>query len=463
LKRTRIADILASEEIGARVTVMGWVRTRRDSKGGFSFVEVNDGSCMSGLQIIADEKLPNYKDDVLRLQTGCSIKATGVLSASPGKGQKVELQAEEFKVLGWADPEIYPLQKKRHSFEFLRTIAHLRPRTNTFGAVARVRNAMSRAIHDFFQDRGFIYLHTPIITGSDCEGAGEMFKVTGFDLDQIPTKDGRPDFEKDFFGGPANLTVSGQLEAEIYALAMGDVYTFGPTFRAENSNTSRHLAEFWMVEPEMAFCDLEGDVALAVDFLKYIFAHVLENCKEDLEFFNRFIDKTVIETLENLVLQDFETLTYTEGVEILSKAKEKFEFPVSWGMDLQSEHERHLCEKVFQKPVVLVDYPKEIKAFYMKVNEDEKTVRAMDVLVPKIGEIIGGSQREDDHDTLVKRIKEAGLNTDDYWWYLELRKFGSVPHAGFGLGFERLIQFVTGMTNIRDVIPFPRTPGNVSF
>ena len=463
MKRTRIADILASEEIGARVTVMGWVRTRRDSKGGFSFVEVNDGSCMSGLQIIADEKLPNYKDDVLRLQTGCSIKATGVLSASPGKGQKVELQAEEFKVLGWADPEIYPLQKKRHSFEFLRTIAHLRPRTNTFGAVARVRNAMSRAIHDFFQDRGFIYLHTPIITGSDCEGAGEMFKVTGFDLDQIPTKDGRPDFEKDFFGGPANLTVSGQLEAEIYALAMGDVYTFGPTFRAENSNTSRHLAEFWMVEPEMAFCDLEGDVALAVDFLKYIFAHVLENCKEDLEFFNRFIDKTVIETLENLVLQDFETLTYTEGVEILSKAKEKFEFPVSWGMDLQSEHERHLCEKVFQKPVVLVDYPKEIKAFYMKVNEDEKTVRAMDVLVPKIGEIIGGSQREDDHDTLVKRIKEAGLNTDDYWWYLELRKFGSVPHAGFGLGFERLIQFVTGMTNIRDVIPFPRTPGNVSF
>ncbi len=463
MKRTRIADILALEEIGARVTVMGWVRTRRDSKGGFSFVEVNDGSCMRGLQIIADEKLPNYKDDVLRLQTGCSIKATGVLSGSPGKGQKVELQAEEFEVLGWADPEIYPLQKKRHSFEFLRTIAHLRPRTNTFGAVARVRNAMSRAIHAVFQDRGSIYLHTPIITGSDCEGAGEMFKVTGFDLDQIPTKDGRPDFEKDFFGAPANLTVSGQLEAEIYALAMGDVYTFGPTFRAENSNTSRHLAEFWMVEPEMAFCDLEGDVALALDFLKYIFAHVLENCKEDMEFFNRFIDKTVIETLENLVSQDFECLTYTEGVEILSKAKEKFEFPVGWGMDLQSEHERHLCEKVFKKPVVLVDYPKEIKAFYMKVNEDGKTVRAMDVLVPKIGEIIGGSQREDDHDTLVKRIKEADLNPDDYWWYLELRKFGSAPHAGFGLGFERLIQFVTGMSNIRDVIPFPRTPGTVSF
>jgi asparaginyl-tRNA synthetase len=463
LKRTRIADILASEAIGARVTVMGWVRTRRDSKGGFSFIEVNDGSCISSLQIIADEKLPNYKDDVLMLQTGCSMKATGLLSASPGKGQKVELQAEQVEVLGWADPDIYPLQKKRHSFEFLRTIAHLRPRTNTFGAVARVRNAMSRAIHEFFQDRGFIYLHTPIITGSDCEGAGEMFKVTGFDLDQIPTKDGRPDFEKDFFGAPANLTVSGQLEAEIYALAMGDVYTFGPTFRAENSNTSRHLAEFWMVEPEMAFCDLEGDVALAVDFLKHIFAHVLENCKEDMAFFNRFIDKTVIETLEDLVSQEFESLTYTEGVDILSKAKEKFEFPVSWGMDLQSEHERHLCEKVFRKPVVLVDYPKEIKAFYMKVNEDGKTVRAMDVLVPKIGEIIGGSQREDDYDTLVERIKEAGLNPDDYWWYLELRKFGSAPHAGFGLGFERLIQFVTGMTNIRDVIPFPRTPGNVSF
>ena len=463
MKRTRIAEILAAEDIGARVTVMGWVRTRRDSKGGFSFIEVNDGSCIRGLQIIADDKLPNYKDDVLSLQTGCSIKATGLLSASPGKGQKVEVKAEEVEVLGWADPEIYPLQKKRHSFEYLRTIAHLRPRTNTFGAVARVRNAMSRAIHEFFQGRGFIYLHTPIITGSDCEGAGEMFKVTGFDLDQIPKKDGRTDFEKDFFGGPANLTVSGQLEAEIYALAMGDVYTFGPTFRAENSNTSRHLAEFWMVEPEMAFCDLEGDVTLAVDFLKYIFGHVLENCKEDMEFFNRFIDKTVIETLENLVLQDFETLTYTEGVEILLKAKEKFEYPVSWGMDLQSEHERHLCEKVFNKPVVLIDYPKEIKAFYMKVNEDGKTVRAMDVLVPKIGEIIGGSQREDDHDTLVERIKEAGMNPDDYWWYLELRKFGSVPHAGFGLGFERLIQFITGMTNIRDVIPFPRTPGNVSF
>ena len=463
MKRTRIAEILSSGEIGARFTIMGWVRTKRDSKGGFSFIEVNDGSCMGSLQIIADGKLPNYKDEVLALQTGCSIKVTGLLAASPGKGQRVELQADEVNVVGWADPAVYPLQKKRHSFEFLRTIAHLRPRTNTFGAVARVRNAMSYAIHTFFQERGFIYIHTPIITGSDCEGAGEMFRVTKFNLDQIPQKDGHADFTQDFFGGPASLTVSGQLEAEIYAHAMGDVYTFGPTFRAEDSNTSRHLAEFWMVEPEMAFCDLQCNAELAVQLLKYIFAYVLENCEEDMKFFNRFIDSTVMDTLEKLVSQDFEYLTYTEGIEILLKANEKFEFPVNWGCDLQSEHERYLCEKVFHKPLILVDYPKEIKAFYMKLNEDGKTVRAMDVLVPKIGEIIGGSQREDDHDTLVERIKEMNLNPDDYWWYLELRKFGSTPHSGFGLGFERLIQFVTGLANIRDVIPFPRTPGNVSF
>jgi asparaginyl-tRNA synthetase len=463
LKRTRIAEILSSGKIGARFTIMGWVRTKRDSKGGFSFIEVNDGSCMSSLQMIADERLPNYKDEILSLNTGCSIKVTGLLAASPGKGQRVELQADEVDVVGWADPAVYPLQKKRHSFEFLRTIAHLRPRTNTFGAVARVRNAMSYAIHTFFQERGFIYIHTPIITGSDCEGAGEMFRVTKFNLDQIPQKDGHADFTQDFFGGPASLTVSGQLEAEIYALAMGDVYTFGPTFRAEDSNTSRHLAEFWMVEPEMAFCDLQCNAELAVQLLKYIFAYVLENCEEDMKFFNRFIDPTVVDTLEKLVSQDFEYLTYAEGIEILLKAKERFEFPVNWGCDLQSEHERYLCEKVFQKPLILVDYPKEIKAFYMKLNEDGKTVRAMDVLVPKIGEIIGGSQREDDHDTLVERIKEMNLNLDDYWWYLELRKFGSTPHSGFGLGFERLIQFVTGLANIRDVIPFPRTPGNVSF
>jgi asparaginyl-tRNA synthetase len=463
LKRTRIAQILTSEDTGAKITVMGWVRTRRDSKGAFSFIEVNDGSSLSSLQVVADKKLPNYESEILKLQTGCSIRAVGALVASPGKGQKVELQAEEVEVLGWADPAVYPLQKKRHSFEFLRTIAHLRPRTNTFGAVARVRNAMSLAIHTFFQERGFIYLHTPIITGSDCEGAGEMFKVTAFDLNEIPKKDGHADFEQDFFSSPANLTVSGQLEAEIYALAMGDVYTFGPTFRAEDSNTSRHLAEFWMVEPEMAFCDLEGDIELAVEFIKYIITDVLKNCEEDMKFFNRFIDASNIETLEGVVSEDFECLTYTEGIEILSKAKEKFEFPVNWGSDLQSEHERYLCEKVFNKPIVLTDYPKLIKPFYMKVNEDGKTVRAMDVLVPKIGEIIGGSQREDDYDTLLQRIKESNLNPDDYWWYLELRKFGSVPHAGFGLGFERLIQFVTGMSNIRDVIPFPRTPGNVSF
>ena len=463
MKRTKIFHILDSGEIGSKTVVMGWVRTRRDSKGGFSFIELNDGSCLSSLQVIADNKMPNYKDVVLKLQTGCSIRAIGTLVESPGKGQRVELQAEDIQVLGWADPDAYPLQKKRHSFEFLRSIAHLRPRTNTFGAVARVRNAMSAAIHTFFQERGFIYIHTPIITGSDCEGAGEMFKVTAFDLDQVPKKNGHTDFEKDFFGSPSHLTVSGQLEAEIYALSMGDVYTFGPTFRAENSNTSRHLAEFWMVEPEMAFCDLQGDIDLAVEFLKYIFAYVLENCLEDMTFFNRFMDSSLIENLEKILSQDFETITYTNGIELLSKAKEEFEFPVDWGSDLQSEHERYLCEKVFNSPIVVIDYPKEIKSFYMKVNEDGKTVRAMDILVPRIGEIIGGSQREDDYDTLYQRIQEMNLNPDDYWWYLELRKFGSAPHAGFGLGFERLIQFVTGMTNIRDVIPFPRTPGNVDF
>ena len=463
MRRTRIAEILTSGDVGSETTVMGWVRTRRDSKGGFSFIEVNDGSCLQSLQVIANNKLPNYRDQLLKLQTGCSIRASGTIVASPGKGQQVELQAEEIEVLGWADPAIYPLQKKQHSFEFLRTIAHLRPRTNTFGAIARVRNAMSLAIHTFFQERGFLYIHTPIITGSDCEGAGEMFKVTSFDLENVPKKNGGTDFTKDFFGSPSLLTVSGQLEAEVYALSLGDVYTFGPTFRAENSNTPRHLAEFWMIEPEMAFCDLQGNVELAVEFLKYIFTYVLKNCREDMNLFNRFIDTSLIETLEEVIAKDFESLAYTEGIKILSEAKEQFEFPVHWGIDLQSEHERYLCEKIFNKPIVMTDYPKEIKPFYMKVNEDGKTVRAMDVLVPKIGEIIGGSQREDNYDTLLQRIIETDLNPDDYWWYLELRKFGTAPHAGFGLGFERLIQFVTGMSNIRDVIPFPRTPGNVSF
>jgi asparaginyl-tRNA synthetase len=463
LKSSRIAKILAGDEAGAKVTVEGWVRTKRESKGGFSFIEVNDGSCMSNLQVIAEEHLSNYSDEVLKLQTGCALRVTGTVVASPAKGQRVELRAEAVDVLGWSDPESYPLQKKRHSFEFLRTIAHLRPRTNTFGAVARVRNAVSFAIHTFFQERGFIYVHTPIITGSDCEGAGAMFKVTSLDLERIPTVEGRVDFSKDFFGSQANLTVSGQLEAEVYALALGDVYTFGPTFRAENSNTPRHLAEFWMVEPEMAFCDLDGNVELATDFLKFVFSYVLDHCQEDMDFFKRFIDPSCVDTLEKLISQDFERLTYTEAVEILSNAKASFEFPVDWGSDIQAEHERYLCEKVFQGPVVLTDYPKTIKPFYMKVNQDGKTVGAMDVLVPKIGEIIGGSQREDDYNTLLDRMKELGINLDAYWWYIDLRRFGSVPHSGFGLGFERLVQFVTGMTNIRDVIPFPRTPGNVSF
>lgn len=463
VKRTRIVQVLSTGTIGEKVTIMGWVRTRRDSKGGFSFVEANDGSSISNLQIIAGKDLPNYESEVMKLQTGCSIRVSGTLLASPGKGQRVELKAEEVYVYGWADPDTYPLQKKRHSFEFLRTIAHLRPRTNTFGAVTRIRNSLSYAIHTFFQERGFFYIHTPIITGSDCEGAGEMFRVTSFDLQDIPKTDSSVDYGKDFFGAPANLTVSGQLEAEIYALSMGDVYTFGPTFRAENSNTARHLAEFWMVEPEMAFCDLDGDIELATSFLKYLFRHVLVGCREDMEFFNRFIDSSVIKTLEDLVEQDFERLTYTEAIEILLQAGENFEFPVSWGMDIQSEHERYLCEKVFKRPVVLTDFPKEIKAFYMKLNDDGKTVRAMDILVPRIGEIIGGSQREDDSGRLRRRIEESNLNLDAYWWYLDLRRYGSTPHAGFGLGFERLVQFVTGMSNIRDVIPFPRTPGNLSF
>jgi asparaginyl-tRNA synthetase len=463
LRRTRIARILAAGEVGAMVTVDGWVRTKRESKGGFSFIEVNDGSCLSNLQVIADEHLPNYRNEVLRIQTGSALRISGTVVASPAKGQRVELRAKAIDVLGWSDPEVYPLQKKRHSFEFLRTIAHLRPRTNTFGAVARVRNAMSFAIHKFFHERDFVYVHTPIITGSDAEGAGAMFRVTSLDMEHVPMAEGHVDFSRDFFGSPANLTVSGQLEAEVYALSLGDVYTFGPTFRAENSNTPRHLAEFWMVEPEMAFCDLDGNVELATDFLKYVFNYVLEHNEEDMDFFKRFIDPSCVDTLEKLITQDFKRLTYTEAVTILSEARESFEFPVDWGSDIQAEHERYLCEKVFQGPVVLTDYPKTIKPFYMKVNQDDKTVRAMDVLVPKIGEIIGGSQREDDYDTLLARMKELGVNPDSYWWYLDLRKFGSAPHSGFGLGFERLVQFATGMTNIRDVIPFPRTPGNVSF
>ncbi len=463
MKREKIADVMRPERVGSRVMVCGWIRTRRDSKAGFSFLELNDGSRMKGLQIIADGGLANYRDEILKLQSGSSVQVTGEIVASPGKGQEVELHALEVRVLGWTDPSEYPLQKKRHSFEFLRSIAHLRPRANTFGAVARVRNAMSMAVHRFFQDRGFVYLHTPIISGSDCEGAGEMFRVTALDLENPPKRDGRIDFTRDFFHGPAFLTVSGQLEAEVYALSLSDVYTFGPAFRAENSNTSRHLAEFWMIEPEMAFCDLQGNMDLAEAFLKYLFHNVLDRCGEDMAFFNRFIDDSVIDTLQSIITEEFQRLTYTEAVDILMSEGKTFEFPVTWGSDLQSEHERFLCEEVFRKPVILVDYPREIKPFYMKVNDDGRTVRAMDVLLPKVGEIIGGSQREDDYDTLLARIRETGLDPADYWWYLELRKFGTAPHSGFGLGFERMIQFVTGMANIRDVIPFPRTPGNVSF
>jgi asparaginyl-tRNA synthetase len=463
MMRRKIAKLLESTDFGTEVTVMGWVRTKRDSKGGLSFLEINDGSTIKNIQVIAEDKLANYTKEILRLTIGCSVIVKGILVESPGKGQKVEVQATDVETIGWADPDTYPLQKKRHSFEYLRTIAHLRPRTNTFGAVARIRNAMSYGIHTFFQDRGFIYLHSPIITGSNCEGAGDMFKVTTLDLQGLKDKDGMVDFREDFFAKPANLTVSGQLEAEVYALALGNVYTFGPTFRAENSNTYRHLAEFWMVEPEMAFCDLKEAIDLAEEFVKSILASTLRNCKDDMGFFNRFVDKDLISTVEHITTSTFERLTYTEAIEILSKVRERFEFPVEWGKDIQSEHERYLCEVVFKRPVVVTDYPKEIKPFYMKVNKDGRTVKAIDILLPGVGEIIGGSQREDDYETLLNRIKEMNLDPGDYWWYLDLRKYGTVIHSGFGLGFERLIQFVTGLSNIRDAIPFPRTPKSLEF
>jgi asparaginyl-tRNA synthetase len=462
--RTPVLETLKKENIGKRVRLCGWVRTRRDSKGGFSFLAINDGSTFDNVQVLAENKLENYESDVLKLGIGSSVEVIGEVVESPGKEQSTEIKAESVKVFGFADPATYPLQKKGTSYEFLRTIAHLRPRTNTFGAVARVRNEICTSIHKFFQDRKFVYVHTPIITGSDCEGAGQMFKVTTLDLDHIPRKDdGTVDFEQDFFGKPTSLTVSGQLEGEIYATALSNVYTFGPTFRAENSNTSRHLSEFWMVEPEMAFCDLQGNMQCAEEFLKTIFNDVLTNCGTDMKFFNERIDKTTIETLTHIVNSDFARITYTEAVDILLKSGENFEFPVSWGIDLQSEHERYLAEKKFKKPVIVSDYPKGIKAFYMRMNEDNKTVRAMDVLVPKVGEIIGGSQREERLDVLEQRMLDSGLHPEEYWWYLDLRRFGTVPHAGFGLGLERTVQFVTGMANIRDVIPFPRAPKSADF
>lgn len=461
MKSQRIKDVLARSASGGEVKVRGWVKTARHSKG-LSFIELYDGSCFSGIQVIAETNLANYDSEVVKLLSGSSIEVMGELVDSPGKGQKFEIKSSHIAVVGTV-PEDYPLQKKRHSYEFLREIAHLRPRTNTIGAVWRVRNAASMAIHRFFQERGFLYLHTPIITASDCEGAGQMFRVSTLDANNPPRVDGKVDFSQDFFGRESHLTVSGQLEGEIGALALSNVYTFGPTFRAENSNTSRHLAEFWMIEPEMAFCDIHGDMDLCEEFLKFVFTEVLKACPDDMQFFNDRIDNTVLSTLQGIIEAPFERITYTDAVDILLKSGQKFEFPVRWGIDLQSEHERFLTEQHFKKPVIVRDYPKDIKAFYMYMNDDEKTVRAMDILVPKIGEIVGGSQREDRHDVLLNRIRAMGLNEKDYWWYLDLRKFGSVPHAGFGLGFERIVQFMTGMANIRDVIPFPRVPGSADF
>lgn len=458
-----IADILKNGQPEEDLTIQGWVRTKRDLKG-FAFIEVNDGSSLANLQVVLNSQMPEYEDLLKRLNTGASVEVTGILVPSQGKGQRIELQATAATVYGEADVDTYPLQKKRHSFEFLRTIGHLRSRTNSFGAVFRVRNACATAIHQFFQQRGFLWVHTPIITSSDCEGAGELFTVTSLDLKKVPTTDKQEvDYSQDFFGKPAYLTVSGQLEAEIMAMAFSNVYTFAPTFRAENSNTSRHLAEFWMVEPEMAFCNLQGDMDLAEAFLKHVFKYVMETCPEDMEFFNDRIDNTVLTTAQNIIDNEFARLTYTEAVSLLEKAPVTFEYPVSWGLDLQSEHERYLAEQLFKKPAIVTDYPVGIKAFYMRLNDDQKTVSAMDILAPKIGEIIGGSQREERLDILEQRMRNQGLNPEDLWWYLDLRRYGTVPHAGFGLGFERLVQFMTGMANIRDVIPFPRTPLSAEF
>ena len=463
MKRTKIKELLNSKEEQKEVLVKGWVRTRRDSKGGFSFIEINDGSCLANIQVIIEHSLKEFSKVDKQITTGSCLAIIGRLVVSEGKGQKMEIQTVFIEVYGTADVETFPLQKKRHSFEYLREIAHLRPRTNTFGAIMRVRSRLAYAIHQFFNDRGFAYLNTPIVTTSDCEGAGEMFQVTTLDLTHPPQVDGQIDYAQDFFGEKTSLTVSGQLEGEIYALALSEIYTFGPTFRAENSNTSRHLSEFWMVEPEMAFYDLDDDMDLAEEFVKYLLLDALENCSEDMEFFNQRIDKTILETLQHIIDNQFERLTYTDAINCLQKSKETFSYPVEWGLGLQAEHERYLSEKLFKKPIIVFNYPEKIKSFYMKLNEDGKTVRAMDVLLPKLGEIIGGSQREENHDILLKRMKEANLDPQHYWWYLDLRRFGTAPHSGFGLGFERLVQFVTGMENIRDVIPFPRTPKHAEF
>jgi len=462
LRRSKICDLLKSKEFGREVLVKGWVRTKRGNKN-VNFIALNDGSVIHHIQIVAE--VVNFNEELLKqITTGSCIAVNGVLVESAGQGQSVEIQAKNIELYGSADPETYPLQKKGHSLEFLREIAHLRPRTNTFGAVLRIRHAMSFAIHKYFNDNGFYYIHTPIITGSDAEGAGAMFRVSALDAKNPPLKeDGSVDFAEDFFGKETKLTVSGQLEAELGAMALSLVYTFGPTFRAENSNTPRHLAEFWMVEPEMAFYDINDNMDLAEDFLKYIIKYAIEHCLDDLEFLNKMYDNELIERLKHILQDRFERLTYTQAVDIIKASGQKWEFPIDWGSDLQAEHERYLVEKHFGKPVILTDYPKDIKAFYMKQNTDGKTVRGMDVLFPKIGEIIGGSQREENLDALIRRVHEMKIPEKDVWWYLDTRKFGTAPHAGFGLGFERLILFVTGMSNIRDVIPFPRTPKNAEF
>ena len=461
IKRKRIAQLLC-ETPGVEVLAKGWVRTKRGNKN-VAFIALNDGSTVNNIQVVCDAA--NFSEELMKnITTGACIAVKGDLVESMGKGQSVEIQAKEIEIYGTADVESYPLQKKGHSMEFLREIAHLRPRTNTFGCVLRIRHAMAFAIHKYFNDRGFCYLHTPLITASDCEGAGAMFQVTTMDLNNIPkTETGEVDFSNDFFGRQTALTVSGQLEGELGAMALGQIYTFGPTFRAENSNTPRHLAEFWMVEPEMAFYEIQDNMDLAEDFIKYCVKYALDNCMDDLKFLNDMVDKELISRLESVISTEFVRLTYTEGVDILLKSGVKFEFPVAWGIDLQSEHERYLVEKHFKKPVILTDYPKDIKAFYMKQNEDGKTVRAMDVLFPKIGEIIGGSQREESFEKLSARVAELGMDTTNLWWYMDTRRFGTAPHSGFGLGFERLLLFVTGMQNIRDVIPFPRTPKSAEF
>lgn len=462
MKSLRIAELLQSPATDAEVVVKGWVRTKRGNKN-VAFIALNDGSCVANMQVVVD--LAKFDEELLRkVTTGACLRVDGRLVASCGAGQGVEVQAEKIEIYGTADPETYPLQKKGHSLEFLRDIAYLRPRTNTFGAIFRIRHAMAYAIHKYFNDKGFYYLHTPLITASDCEGAGAMFQVTTLDLNNLPkTEEGAVDYSQDFFGRPCSLTVSGQLEGELGALSLGQIYTFGPTFRAENSNTPRHLSEFWMIEPEMAFYELEDNMELAEDFLKYLIRYALENCREDLESMNKMWDNGLIERLNFVLNHEFKRLDYTEGVEILKASGRKFEFPCDWGCDLQSEHERYLVEEHFKRPVILINYPKQIKAFYMKQNEDGKTVRAMDVLFPKIGEIIGGSEREADYEKLSARVHELGMNEKELWWYLDTRRWGSAPHSGFGLGFERLLLFVTGMGNIRDVIPFPRTPKNAEF